>query len=209
MDAHSTALLPIEEESPAPIERAPGEKKERITGKVVREKDPELAELPGESGEPSVDEGFVEPSETPAPGLGEPLPASAWRWWRRRQILLFSAAAIALGIAVASAFLASPSPVPRTASTAQHGVKTGIPRAEPLAPAASLASVPTEPAEPVTREKSQPMRKDQQLQEILALHDAAPDGSRRDGPSAKRPPSPGSPAAGRDAHRSIAILHQR
>jgi len=59
-----------------------------------------------------------------------------------------------------------------------------------VAPVASLASVPTEPGEPVTREKYQPKRKDRQLQELLALHGGTPEGSRSDGPSANGPPAP-------------------
>jgi hypothetical protein len=45
---------------------------------------------------------------------------------------------------------------------------------KPLAPAASLAGVPTPPATPLVRDRYRPEQKSQQLEELLALHgDAA------------------------------------
>jgi hypothetical protein len=131
------------------------------------------------------------------------LPASA-PWWKRRQNLLLSAAVIALGAAGTSAFLLSPYnhvyPVPRAASTVRHwAAEIGIRQTEPLAPAASLAGVPTEPGEPVTREKYQPKGRNQQLQEVLALQSGAPEGKRGVGQSANGPPAVVSPAPGQGA----------
>jgi hypothetical protein len=159
-------------------------------------------------GKPKGGEDLGERSGAVAPNAGERLPASAPPWWKRRQTLLLGAAVIALGAAGASAFFVSPYNqvylVPQMASTARHwAAEMGIKRTEPLAPAASLAGVPTEPAEPVTREKYQPKGKDQQLQELLVLRGKAPEGSRSDEPSADVPPaSQGSPTPARHAHHS-------
>jgi hypothetical protein len=89
------------------------------------------------------------------------------------------------------------------ASMLRHwGAEMGIKRTEPLAPAASLAEVPTEPAEPVTREKYQPKGRDQQLQEVLALRSGAPQGLRGGGQPASEPPAAAAPAAGQGAGAS-------
>jgi hypothetical protein len=205
MDAHATALLPIEEESRAASVHLPGETEEPFAEKVFREENPEPgARLPGDAEELSLAERLAGCTGALAPGSGERLPASAQSWWKRRQTLFLGAAFIALGTAGASAFFTLPYPVPQTASTMRHSAaEKGIRRTEPLAPAASLASVPTEPAEPVTREKYQPKRKDKELQEVLALHGAAPEGSPRDERSANaRSSPPASPAEGRDARVS-------
>jgi hypothetical protein len=97
------------------------------------------------------------------------------RRWKRRHILLAGVAVLALG---ATTFLASPYnqiyPVPQMASTVRHwAAEAGFQPPEPLAPAASLAGVPVPPAEPVTREKYQPKKKDQQLQELLGFREPA------------------------------------
>ena len=174
MDAHVTAHLPVEEESLAPSARVAGETDAPFLEGGSRVGNPEPGvRLPGEAEEPLPGEDFGECSGAVAPKTGERLPAAA-PWWKRRQMLLLGAAVIALGAAGASAFLVSPYnhayPVPQMASTVRHwAAGVGIGRTEPLAPSASLAGVPTEPGEPVTREKYQPKRKDEQLQEVLAL----------------------------------------
>jgi hypothetical protein len=186
MDAHVTAYLPVEEESPAASARVAGKTHAPFLEGGLREGNPEPGvRLPGEAEEPPLGEDFGECSGAVASKTGERLPAAA-PWWKRRQMLLLGAAVIALGAAGASAFLVSPYnrvyPVPQMASTVRHwAAEMGIRRTEPLAPAASLAGVPTEPAEPVTREKYQPKRKDEQLQEVLALRGGAPEGSRATG----------------------------
>ena len=208
MDAQVTAHLPVEEESLAPSARVAGETDAPFLEGGFREGNPEPGvRLPGEAEEPPLGEGFGECSGTVAPTRASGCRRSAPPWWKRRQILLLGAAVIALGAAGASAFLVSPYnhvyPVPQMASTVRHwAAEMGIARTEPLAPAASLAGVPTEPAEPVTREKYQPKRKDEQLQEVLALRGGAPEGSRGDGQSAKEPPAAVSPAPVRDARAS-------
>ena len=210
MDAHVTAHLPDEEQSPAPSVRHPGVADElRVEEGLREERTSAPARVPGEAAEPRLGEDFGEWSGAAAPNAVEQLPASAPPWWKRRQTLLLGAAVIALGAAGATAFLVSRYnrvyPVPQMASTVRHwAAEMGIRRSEPLAPAASLADVPTEPAEPVTRERYQPKRKDQQLQELLALHGGTPGGLRGDGQSANEPQaaSPVSPAPVRDAHPS-------
>ena len=210
MDAHVTAHLPVEEESLAPSARVAGETDAAILEGSFRKGNPEPGvRLPGEAEEPPLGESFRECSGAAAPNARARLPASAPPWWRRRQSLLLGAAVIALGAAGASAFLVSPYSrvysVPQMASTVRHwAAEMGIRRTEPVAPAASLAGVPTEPAEPVTREKYQPKRKDEQLQEVLALRGGAPERSRGDGKSANEPPveSPVSPVPVRDGHPS-------
>jgi hypothetical protein len=209
MDAQITAHLPVEEESPTPSARVAGETDAPFLEGGFREENPVNVRLPGEVEEPPLGEALAECSGAVAPNAGEQLPASAPPWWKRRQTLLLGAAVVALSAAGASAFLVSPynhaSLVPQMASTVRHwAAEMGIQRTEPLAPAASLAGVPTEPAEPVTREKYQPKRRDQQLHELLVLHGGAPEGLRGDGQSANEPPaaSPASPAPGRDAHPS-------
>jgi hypothetical protein len=119
-------------------------------------------------------------------------------------MLLLGAAVAVLGAAGATAFLIVPhnhaSPTPQMASTLRHSAaEMGVKRTEPLAPAASLAGVPTEPAEAVTREKYQAKRKDQQLQEVLALQSGAPEGKRRGEQSANVPPAETAPAPGQGA----------
>ena len=207
MDAHVTAYLPAEEESLAPSARVAGETDAAFLEGGFRKRNPEPGvRLPGEAEEPPLGEGFGECSGAAAPNARARLPASAPPWWRRRQSLLLGAAVIALGAAGASAFLVSPYnrvySVPQMASTVRHwAAEMGIRRTEPVAPAASLAGVPTEPAEPVTREKYQPKRKDEQLQEVLALRGGAPEGSRGDGKS-KVPPAAVAPAPGQNAGAS-------
>jgi hypothetical protein len=206
MDAPVTAYLPVEEESPAPSARVAGKTDAPFLEGGFREGNPEPGvRLPGEAEEPPLGEDFGECSGAVAPKTGERLPAAA-PWWKRRQMLLLGAAVIALGAAGASAFLVSPYnrvySVPQMASTVRHwAAEMGIQRTEPVAPAASLAGVPTEPAEPVTREKYQPKRKDEQLQEVLALRGGAPEGSRGDGKS-KVPPAAVAPAPGQNAGAS-------
>jgi hypothetical protein len=210
MDTHVTAYLPVEEESPAASARVAGKTDAPFLEGGFREGNPEPGvRLPGEAEEPPLGESFGECSGAAAPNVRARLPASAPPWWRRRQSLLLGAAVIALGAAGASAFLVSPYnrvySVPQMASTVRHwAAEMGIRRTEPVAPAASLAGVPTEPAEPVTREKYQPKRKDEQLQEVLALRGGAPEGSRGDGQSANEPPAESrvSPAPVRDGHPS-------
>ena len=208
MDAHVTAHLPVEEESLAPNVRHPGVADELPVEEGLQEEEASgPARLPGEAEDPRFGEDFGEWSGAAAPNAGEQLPAAPW--WKRRQTLLLGAAVIALGTAGASAFLVSPYnrvyPVPQMASTVRHwAAEMGIRRTEPLAPAASLAGVPTEPAEPVIREKYQPKRKDQQLQEVLALQSRASEGPQRDGQSTNGPPAtaPASPAPGQGAQPS-------
>ena len=208
MDAHVTAYLPAEEESLAPSARVAGETDAAILEGSFRKGNPEPGvRLPGEAEEPPLGESFRECSGAAAPNARARLPASAPPWWRRRQSLLLGAAVIALGAAGASAFLVSPYnrvySVPQMASTVRHwAAEMGIRRTEPLAPAASLAGVLTEPAEPVTREKYQPKRKDEQLQEVLALRGGALERSRGDGQSAKVPPAAVTPAPGQNAGAS-------
>jgi hypothetical protein len=158
MDAPVTAYLPVEEGSPAASARVAGKTDAPFLEGGFREGNPEPGvRLPGEAEEPPLGEDFGDCSGAVAPKTGERLPAAA-PWWKRRQMLLLGAAVIALGAAGASAFLVSPYnrvySVPQMASTVRHwAAEMGIRRTEPLAPAASLAGVPTEPAEPVTREK--------------------------------------------------------
>ena len=205
MDAHVTAQLPVEDESPAPSVRIPRGTAELFTERGFRKEGPEPGvRLPGEAEEPSLREGLEECSEISAPDTGKRLPAVARPWWGHPRRLLLGCAVIALGAAGASAFLVFPhdhaSPVPQMASTLRHwAAEMGIKRTAPLAPAASLAGVPTEPAEPVTREKYQPKGKDQQLQEVLALQSGAPAGKRGGGQSASGLPGAVSPAPGQDA----------
>ena len=209
MDAHITAHLPVEEESPAPSARVAGATDAPFLEGGFREENPVGVRLPEEAEEPPLGEALGECSGAMAPNTGERLPASMPPWRKRRQTLLLGAAVIALGAAGASAFLVSPynrvAPVPQMASTVRHwAAEMGIQRTEPLAPAASLAGVPTEPGEPVTREKYPPRRKGQQLQELLGLHGGAPEGLRGDGQSANGPAAaaPVLSAEGRDAHPS-------
>ena len=209
MDAHITAHLPVEEESPAPSARVAGATDAPFLEGGFREENPVGVRLPEEAEEPPLGEALGECSGAMAPNTGERLPASMPPWRKRRQTLLLGAAVIALGAAGASAFLVSPYSrvysVPQMASTVRHwAAEMGIRRTEPVAPAASLAGVPTEPAEPVTREKYQPKRKDEQLQEVLALRGGAPEGSRGDGQSANELPAESrvSPAPVRDGHPS-------
>ncbi len=208
MDAHVTAHLPVEEESLAPSARVPGETGEPFAERGFREGNLEPgARLPGEAEEPPLGEGVGEWLGAVTPNTGGRLPVSAPPWWKRRQTLLLGGAVVALGAAGASAFLVSPYnrvyPVPQMASTVRHwAAEMGIRRTEPLAPAASLAGVPTEPAEPVTREKYQPKRKDEQLQEVLALRGGAPEEWRGDRKSAKVPPAAVAPAPGQNAGAS-------
>jgi len=207
MDAPVNAHLPVEEESLAPSARVAGEADAPFLEGGFREGNPEPGvRLPGEAEEPLPGEDFGECSGAVAPKTGERLPAAA-PWWKRRQMLLLGAAVIALSAAGASAFLVSPYnrvySVPQMASTVRHwAAEMGIRRTEPLAPAASLAGVLTEPAEPVTREKYQPKRKDEQLQEVLALRGGALERSRGDGQSAKVPPAAVTPAPGQNAGAS-------
>jgi hypothetical protein len=206
MDAPVTAHLPVEEESLAPSARVAGEADAPFLEGGFREGNPEPGvRLPGEAEEPLPGEDFGECSGAVALNAGERLPAAA-PWWKRRQMLLLGVAVIALSAAGASAFLVSPHnrvyTVPQMASTVRHwAAEMGIQRTEPVAPAASLAGVPTEPAEPVTREKYQPKRKDEHLQEVLALRGGAPEGSRGNGKS-KMPPAAVAPAPGQNAGAS-------
>ena len=208
MDAHVTAHLPVEEESLAPSARVAGETDAPFLEGGFREGNPEPGvRLPGEAEEPPLGEGFAEFSRISAPSMGECLPTVARPWWGRRRILLLGAAVIALCAAGAATLLVFPNnhayPVPHVASTLRHwAAGMGIARTEPLAPAASLAGVPPAPAEPVTREKYQPKRKDEQLQEILALRGGAREGSRGDGQSAKVLPAAVAPAPGQNAGAS-------
>ena len=208
MDAHVTAHLPVEEESLAPSARVAGETDAPFLEGGFREGNPERGvRLPGEAEEPPLGEGFAEFSRISAPSMAECLPTVARPWWGRRRILLLGAAVITLCAAGAATLPVFPNnhayPVPHVASTLRHwAAGMGIARTEPLAPAASLAGVPTAPAEPVTREKYQPKRKDEQLQEVLALRGGAPEGSRGDGQSAKVPPAAVAPAPGQNAGAS-------
>ena len=208
MDTHVTAHLPVEEDNPAPSARVAGETDAPILEGGFREGNPEPGvRLPGEAEEPPLGEGFAEFSRISAPSMAECLPTVPRPWWGRRRILLLGAAVITLCAAGAATLLVFPNnhayPIPHVASTLRHwAAQMGIARTEPLAPAASLAGVPTEPAEPVTREKYQPKRKDEQLQEVLALRGGAPDGSRGDGQSAKVPPAAVAPAPGQNAGAS-------
>src|SRR5260370_25261583 len=155
MDAHVTAHLPVEEESLAPRARVAGETEAPSPEGGFGEENPVNVRLPGEVEEPPLGEALAECSGAVAPNAGEQLPASAPPWWKRRQTLLLGAAVVALSAAGASAFLVSPynhaSLVPQMASTVPHwAAEMGIQRTAPLAPAASLACLPTEPAPPAT-----------------------------------------------------------
>ena len=147
MDAHVTAYLPVEEESLALSARVAGEADAPFLEGGFREGNPEPGvRLPGEAEEPLPGEDFGECSGAVAPKTGERLPAAA-PWWKRRQMLLLGVAVIALSGAGASAFLVSPYnrvySVPQMASTVRHwAAEMGIPRTEPVAPAASLARRP-------------------------------------------------------------------
>jgi hypothetical protein len=206
MDAHVTAHLPVEEESPAPSVRVPAETAEPFAERGFRKEGPEPGvRLPGEVEEPSLGESFEECSGISMPTTRTHLPAVARSWWGRPRTLLLGAAVIAFCVAGATAFFAynHASPVPQMASTLRHwAAEMGVKRTEPLAPAASLAGVPTEPAEPVTREKYQPKRKDQQLEEVLALQNRAPQGSRGDGQPANGAPAVVAPLSGQAAGAS-------
>ena len=208
MNALVTAHLPVEGESPAPNVRVPAETAEPFTERDFRKEGPDpRARLPGEVEEPSLGEGLEECSRISAPSTEERVPVLARPLWGRPRMLLLGAAVVALGAAGAIAFLIVPhnhaSPVPQMASTLRHSAaEMGVKPTEPLAPAASLAGVPTEPAEAVTREKYQAKRKDQQLQEVLALKSGAPEGKRRGDQSANVPPAVTPPAPGQDAGAS-------
>jgi len=204
MDAQVTAQLPVEEDSAALSVRVPAETAEAFPEKDFRNEGPELGvRLPGEVEQSSLEEAFEESAGISTPNTGE-----RWRpWWGRPRTLLLGAAVMALGTAGASALLVLPrnhtSPVPQMASTLRHWAdEMGIKRTEPLAPAASLAEVTTEPAEPVTREKYQPKRKDQQLQEVLALQNTTPQDARGGGQSANGPPASVAPAPAQGAGAS-------
>src|SRR6516165_11144730 len=209
MDAHVTAHLPVEEESATPTVRAPSATAESSTERGFRKGGPEPSvRLPGEAEEPSLGESFEECSGISALETVERLSAVARPWLGHPRTLLLCAAVIVCCVAGATAFVVFPgnhaSPVPQRASTLRHwAAEMGIKRIEPLAPAASLAQVPTEPPEPVTREKYQPKGRDQQLQEVLALRNGAPQALRGGGQPANEPtaaPAPGQGSASdRDA----------
>jgi hypothetical protein len=202
MDAHVTAHLPVEEESATPTVRAPSATAESSTERGFRKGGPEPSvRLPGEAEEPSLGESFEECSGISALETVERLSAVARPWLGHPRTLLLCAAVIVCCVAGATAFVVFPgnhaSPVPQMASTLRHwAAEMGIKRTEPLAPAASLAEMSTEPAEPVTREKYQPKGRDQQLQEVLALRNGAPQALRGGRQPANEPPAAAAPAPG-------------
>jgi len=208
MDAHVTAHLPVEEESATPTVRAPSATAESSTERGFRKGGPEPSvRLPGEAEEPSLGESFEECSGISALETVERLSAVARPWLGHPRTLLLCAAVIVCCVAGATAFVVFPgnhaSPVPQMASTLRHwAAEMGIKRIEPLAPAASLAQVPTEPPEPVTREKYQPKGRDQQLQEVLALRSGAPQALRGGGQPANESPAAAAPAPGQGAGAS-------
>ena len=208
MDAHVTAHLPVEEESATPTVRAPSATAKSPTERGFRKEGAAPGvRLPGEVEGPSLGEDIEECLGISRPDTGERSPAVARPRWGRPRSLLLCAAVIALGAAGVTAFVVFPgnhaSPVPQMASTLRHwAAEMGIKRTEPLAPAASLAEVPTEPAKPVTREKYQPKGRDQQLQEVLALRSGAPQALRGGGQSANEPPAAAVPAPGQGAGAS-------
>jgi hypothetical protein len=199
MDAQIAAHVPLEEECPALRRRVPDESAVPSAERVCRQQGAEpCARLPGE---PPAEGGVGEPLEEPPVAAGECLsppgqpehstdpdpgpapdadpgtaPDPVRPWWKRRLMLLLGTAAMVFGTVGAAAFLVSPynhvHPVPQMASTVRHLVaEAGITLREPLAPAASLAGVPVSPAEPVVRERYQPKKKEQQLQELLAFRE--------------------------------------
>jgi hypothetical protein len=209
MDTHVTAHLPVEEESATPTGRAPSATAKSSTERGFRKEGPAPGvRLPGEVEGPPLGEDLEECLGISRPDTGERSPAVARPWWGRPRSLLLCAVVMALGAAGVTALVVFPgnhaSPIPQVASTLRHwAAEMGIKRTEPLAPAASLANVPTEPAEPVTREKYQPKGRDQQLQEVLALRNGAPQALRGGGQPANEPtaaPAPGQGSASdRDA----------
>jgi hypothetical protein len=77
MDAHATAQLPVEEESPALSVRVPGEREEPFAERDFRKEGPEPGvRLPGEAEEPSLEEGLdeecseISPPDTPSTDSG-------------------------------------------------------------------------------------------------------------------------------------------
>ena len=75
MDAHVTAQLPVEEESPAASTRVAGKTDAPFLEGGFREGNPEPGvRLPGEAEEPPLGEDFGECSGAVAPKTGEPLP---------------------------------------------------------------------------------------------------------------------------------------
>ena len=209
MDTHVTAHLPVEEESATPTGRAPSATAKSSTERGFRKEGPAPGvRLPGEVEGPPLGEDLEECLGISRPDTGERSPAVARPWWGRPRSLLLCAVVMALGAAGVTALVVFPgnhaSPIPQVASTLRHwAAEMGIKRIEPLAPAASLAQVPTEPPEPVTREKYQPKGRDQQLQEVLALRNGAPQALRGGGQPANEPtaaPAPGQGSASdRDA----------
>ena len=148
MDTHVTAHLPVEEDSPAPSARVAGETDAPILEGGFREGNPEPGvRLPGEAEEPPLGEGFAEFRGPRAPTRRR-LPTAPQPWWKRRQILLLGVAVIALGAAGGAPFSFRPTTTstrfrkwPRRCGIGP--LEMGIARTAPLAPAASLAGVPT------------------------------------------------------------------
>ena len=76
MDAHVTAHLPVEEESPAPSVPVPAETAEPLTERDFPKEGPDpRVRLPGEAEEPSLGEGLEECSGISAPSTEERVPA--------------------------------------------------------------------------------------------------------------------------------------
>jgi hypothetical protein len=227
MDAQITARPPVTEDL-APRARLPGEPAEPSAEEEFGECLGAAALQPGASlsesslvspmGPPEADPRIGSAAGSRAVRSGDPRHGPESRrfgpWlqcraarWRRRHILLAVAAVIALGAVGASAFLVSPYnhlyPAPQMASAVRHwAAAAGVELPEPLAPAASLAGVPVSPAEPVVRETHQPKKKDQQLQELLALHGGAPASAQIDGQPGNGPP-PATDAAGKASAGSV------
>jgi hypothetical protein len=196
-----------------------------VEEKRVEEERFASAYLPGEIAEPFPQEAFaaeiLPEEEPPAPPVSLPgavpvppaggaaavrrlaihLASVVPRSWNRRHMLLAGAAVIALGAAGIGFCMWPGTPV---ATAPQQAGAAGV-GPMPLAPSATLARVPTTPAEPSTRQKYAPQRQDQQLQQLLALRggDAASAASApdREGPSGRDQPPSGYVASEPGANR--------
>ena len=138
------------------------------------------ARLPGEIEDDSSVPGPV--SEQEALAAGGRLPSSeTQRPAGRRKGLLAGAAIAAVLVVGGGAYLSSSYnhiyPMPRLASTVRNtAAQVGVKLPPVLAPSASLAKVNVPPQSPATRDSYAPKTRDQEVAELLSLHNAGGSG---------------------------------